>query len=385
MASSATETTPLVTPPKSNLHSSQQPPKPHRTVTFNPTVSSSSSAEASQPRSQLPPLATSASSQNALSTGLTNLNGKLRRRHSQGAPTLAQNLSAQKIGPQRTTKTAQKLKILPDPEQGEDGPDEESGRDVYAQFTRIKDPTARRDAARLGKEDRDRLPRVTAYCTAGSYHIDELMGYLKRRSRTRYTAPKLYDECIYTPWRYPDKGQREVRTVASQPLSRRYSDSAVEVQNHNEQRREAQRNEDLINIYNGGAEDAYYGDVMRSESVDNLPSEDLAPNTADFDTEVHIPEIFLFAYGTVVIWGMTVHQEQRFLKEIAPFEVEKLAKDDIQTEDFNFYYTREYQARIYNDFISLREKKNYMAKLAISHALSQSVKVCNPYLVSNLT
>ncbi len=72
---------------------------------------------------------------------------------------------------------------------------------------------------------------------------------------------------------------------------------------------------------------------------------------------------------------MSLQQEHRFLKEIAPFEVEKLAKDDVQTEDFNFYYTRDYQARIYNDFISLRDKKNYMTKLAISHALSQSVKV----------
>ena len=328
------------------------------------------------PRSQPPSSATSASSQNAVSTGLSNLNSKLRRRHSQGGLPPFHNLSSQKIGPQRTTKTAQKLKILPDPEHGDDGPDEESGRDVYAQFTRIKDPTARRDAARLGKDDRDRLPRVTAYCTAGSYHMDELLSYLKRRSRTRLASPKLFDECIYTPWRYPERGQREVQTAAAPPLPRRYSDSAVEVLNHSDQRREAQRNGDLIDIRDGGAEDTYYREAVRADSVEGLPSDDLTPNTADFDTEVHIPEVFLFAYGTVVIWGMTRQQEQRFLKEIAPFEVEKLSKDDVQTEDFNFYYTREYQARIYNDFISLREKKNYMTKLAISHALSQSVKVC---------
>lgn len=245
---------------------------------------------------------------------------------------------------------------------------------MYAQFTRIKDPTARRDAARLGKEDRDRLPRVTAYCTAGSYRLDELMLYLKRRSRTRHAAPKLFDECIYTPWRYPEKGQREVTPSASLHPARRYSDSAIEVENHNEQRRESQRAEDLIEIEGRGG-DGYFDDPARSASTDNLASAHLTTNPADFDTEVHIPEVFLFGYGTVVIWGMTLQQEHRFLKEIAPFEVEKLAKDDVQTEDFNFYYTREYQARIYNDFISLREKKNYMTKLAISHALSQSVKV----------
>lgn len=97
--------------------------------------------------------------------------------------------------------------------------------------------------------------------------------------------------------------------------------------------------------------------------------------TPDLDTTVHIPEVFLFEYGVVVLWGMSLKEEQRFLKEISKFEQEKLSKDDVQTEEFNFYYTREYQARIYNDFISLREKKNYMTKLAISHALAQSVKV----------
>jgi uncharacterized Rmd1/YagE family protein len=73
---------------------------------------------------------------------------------------------------------------------------------------------------------------------------------------------------------------------------------------------------------------------------------------------------------------MSLQHETRFLKEIAKFESEKLARDDVETECFNFYYTREYQARIYNDFITLREKGNYMTKLAISHALAQSVKVC---------
>src|SRR5208282_6509567 len=97
--------------------------------------------------------------------------------------------------------------------------------------------------------------------------------------------------------------------------------------------------------------------------------------TVDFDTQVHTPEVFLFEYGVVVIWGMSLAHEQRFLKEIAKFECEKLGPDDVETECFNFYYTREYQARIYNDFITLREKNNYMTKLAISHALAQSVKV----------
>lgn len=292
---------------------------------------------------------------------------------------------ASKIGPQRTTKNAQKLKLLPNPDPGEDGPDEESGRDVYSQFTRIKDPTARRDAARLGKADRDKLPRVTAYCTASSYRLDGLMKYLKAKGRTRGANPKLFDECIYSPFSYgrpkgnsrpsnasdtdsPDLDEHEL----PQNRERRYSDSALEVDENAHTRRE-----DLIDLSTSA------GDTTLENGESSIPnhtalemdqSSPPAVSTLDFDTKVHTPEVFLFEYGTVVIWGMTLQQEQRFLKEISKFEAEKLSEDDVQTENFNFYYTREYQARIYNDFISLREKKNYMIKIAISHALAQSVK-----------
>ena len=292
---------------------------------------------------------------------------------------------ASKIGPQRTTKNAQKLKLLPNPDPGEDGPDEESGRDVYSQFTRIKDPTARRDAARLGKADRDKLPRVTAYCTASSYRIPGLMRYLKSRGRTRGANPKQFDECIYSPFDYNStrlKAARQQEPNDPPDLlideneiphnrERRYSDSALEVEENKQHHRE-----DLIDLTTSA------GDTTLDNGEPSLPNHTLTElngsrngiSSIDFDTEVHTPEAFLFEYGTVVIWGMTLQEEERFLKEISKFEAEKLGADDVETENFNFYYTSQYQARIYNDFISLREKKNYMTKLAISHALSQSVK-----------
>ena len=320
---------------------------------------------------------------------LSALNSKLRRRNSHGSPLSTPPMlpPASKIGPQRTTKNAQKLKLLPNPDPGDDGPDEESGRDVYSQFTRIKDPTARRDAARLGKADRERLPRVTAYCTANAYRLDGLMKFLKGRGRTRGANPKQFDECIYTPYNYgrskADKragsgsfGGADGTDPVFDPTTRerRYSDSVVDGN-------KAHRRENLIDLT------AEAGDTTLENGESSIPNHTVTEmeqpeppraNTLDFDTQVHTPEVFLFEYGTVVIWGMTLQQEQRFLKDIAKFENEKLSEDDVQTENFNFYYTREYQARIYNDFISLREKKNYMTKLAISHALAQSVKVSTP-------
>jgi uncharacterized Rmd1/YagE family protein len=315
---------------------------------------------------------------------LSALNSKLRRRNSHGSPQMVPSLPASKIGPQRTTKNAEKLKLLPNPEFGEDGPDEESGRDVYSQYTRIKDPTARRDAARLGKADRDRLPRVTAYCTANKYQMDSLMRFLKGRGKTRGANPKLFDECIYTPYSYSRisaKQSQRALEVQSSPLQmreRRHSDSAIEVEDNNKHRRE-----DLIDLHTEGGDTTLgsgANDLANSTNPEVIERriEDenrITEETVDFDTQVHTPEVFLFEYGVVVIWGMPLAHEQRFLKEIAKFEKEKLAPDDMETECFNFYYTREYQARIYNDFITLREKGNYMTKLAISHALAQSVKV----------
>ncbi len=369
--------------------SSETQKKASRNVTFNPNPAIISvdggSGSTSRPAQQLPTVTpVTASSPSSQPQMLSALNSKLRRRNSHGSPLAPiPNPPVPKIGPQRTTKNAQKLKLLPNPDFGEDGPDEESGRDVYSQYTRIKDPSARRDAARLGKADRDRLPRVTAYCTANKYQMDNLMRFLKGRGKTRGANPKLFDECIYTPYRYgrPHLSERvmEVQSMPAQMQERRHSDSAIEVQDNNKQRRE-----DLIDLHTEGGDtslatgehevpDRVHSTVVEGQIQDeNIATE----SNIDFDTQVHTPEIFLFDYGVVVIWGMSLQDERKFLKEIAKFESEKLAPDDVETECFNFYYTREYQARIYNDFITLREKGNYMTKLAISHALAQSVKVC---------
>ena len=399
--SSATETSPLI-PPQTQLKPTS---RDKRGVTFNPQVTTHS-ARTSPSR---PPLATIVPQRGSTGQGsqpvLSAINSKIRRRHSSGT-SLQQPSSASKIGAQRTTKHASKLKLLPDPDQGDTEPDEESGREVYSQFTRIKDPNARRDAARLGKDDRDKLPRVTAYCTANGLRLEECVRYLRSRGKARGAVPKIFDECIYTPYSYEKEDMGDFRRNSAQfygsrssaksprsptsppgrQVDRRFSDSALQVDEPPEHPREdsvdvgPQEPEHQHNDSSSSGENALVTPPDESRAIINAvaqpsPREDPARFTnPDFDTTVHTPEVFLFDYGTVVIWGMTKAHEERFLEEIARFETEKLGKDDVQAENFNFYYTRDYQARIYNDFISLRDKRNYMTKLAISHALAQSVK-----------
>jgi uncharacterized Rmd1/YagE family protein len=368
--STITESTPLLSPSSSSISPlSVKPPKSRKNVTFNSQVSTNEAPTTSSPISGS---TTALDVQNAASgtnTGdnpsvISTLNNKLRRRNSQtNTATAAAVPPAQKIGPQRTSKGAEKLKILPNTEEEEEeATDEEDvrGRDVYVQYTRLKDPTSRRDAARLGKEDRKRLPRVTAYCTAGSYRMDDLMRFLKgSKARDRGAAPRLFDECIYTPWNYAPKTTITSADIGNgygegESQQRRYSDSVAEIQN--------EENRALIEQNTNDEGQSFYSNRVPIYSSDGHDMMEGLSGQPDFDIEVHTPEVFLFLYGTVVIWGMTLRQEHAFLKEISRFEVEKLAKDDIQTEDFNFYYTREYQARIYNDFISLMDKKSHLPR-----------------------
>lgn len=377
---------------ESPLLPQQNPPSPRtsrppRSVTFNPLTTISTYGGTTTSDRTFRPLQTGsppvqpinaqvdshrAASQPMLST----LNSKLRRRNSHGAPystSLHALPTAPKIGPQRTTKKAQKLKLLPDPvtAEEEEGFDGDFPRDVYSQITRIKEPAARSHAARLGKADRDRIPRVTAYCTANSYRLEGVIKFLKSRSKTRGANPKLYDECVYSPFDYEYEEKQKgtqffqpaaVNGLERRPNERRYSDSAVEVEDNTKSRRE-----DLIDFRD---EATHAADVNAEHAVATAHSEE----TFEIDTTIHTPEVFLFDYGTVVIWGMSTAQESRFLSDISKFASSILSPDDTQIENFNFYYAREYQARIYNDFISLRDPRNHMIKLAISHALAQSVK-----------
>ncbi|CAG8657687.1 19680_t:CDS:10 [Dentiscutata erythropus] len=216
--------------------------------------------------------------------------------------------------PNRTTKTSQKLKLFPEDQATSTTVDETSdGR--HNQIGQLSQGTARREAERLSKQERLKLPRVTAYCTAATYRLDDLMKYLQNRKIRNSAAPKRLDECIYTPFSFrPPKPP----TTA-----------------------------DLLGI----------DDVI-------IPSQ-----------EQSIPEVIFFDYGVVVIWGMKEDEEKSLLRELVAFEDEKLSEKDVETEEFHFHYDASYQPRIYNDVITLKHPGNYMVKVTISHAIAQSVKM----------
>jgi len=274
-------------------------------------------------------------------------------------------------GANRSTKAAGKLKVLPeqpelplevnrrvhdlahdidesvgttgDSDEGDIDDDDEP--EVYNQISLIPQGTARRDALKLTKKKAKSLARVTAYATANSYRMDDLMRFLNARRAAYHTNPKMIDEAIYTPYFY------------------RPSDSSED--HHHRPSHQARTHKptgDLLGI-----------PELRHEE-EELDGPRTSKKKSKFDTtDSEEGEIFLFEYGTVVFWSMTEPQERRFLSSLKRFEVEKLASEEVQMEDLNFYYAN--YSRIYNDVITLRKGSSYMTKLSLSHALSQSVKI----------
>ncbi|KAJ1302059.1 hypothetical protein OPQ81_000893 [Rhizoctonia solani] len=287
-------------------------------------------------------------------------------------------------GANRSTKGAHKLKVLPeqpDPatqsrigsDEDEDEDDEEAhlvgktsdgdveaddeDAEVYKQIAQIPAGTARKDARRLTKKEKSKLPRVTAYCTAQSYKMDELMKFFLARKSAYLTAPQLFDEVLYTPYSYDSKPPSE--PPRPKPITSEGDLLGVP---------------ELAPADNVASLELYtpQQDTHTSPEIYTSPN-GKHPNDKPWTEEPTQPEVFLFAYGTVVLWGMTEAQERRFLTSLRRFEVEKLAPDDVEKEDLNYYYAN--YSRIYNDVITLRRGSSYMTKLSLSHALAQSVKI----------
>lgn len=298
-------------------------------------------------------------------------------------------MSERTRGANRSTKAAGKLKVLPEqpepdqalstagpktgqliddsdladvseaPKQTETSEEDESEElqdqedvEVYNQISQIPAGTARKDALRLTKKTAKSLPRVTAYCTANSYRMDDLLKFFHARKSAYRTAVRRFDEVIYTPYSYDLKTQQHT-TSDVDPSANLGSNS----------------DRDYLISINSETN-------LAPVSIDEMTRRsETKPKIKRFQTEQTEGEadVFLFEYGTVVMWGMTEAQEKRFLTSIRRFEVEKLPSESVEMEDLNFYYAD--YSRIYNDVITLRKGSSYMTKLSLSHALSQSVKI----------
>ena len=116
-------------------------------------------------------------------------------------------------------------------------------------------------------------------------------------------------------------------------------------------------------------------------------SSSLLPSTTATRLAYDVAEMFVFSYGVVVFWNLTEKQEKDLLADLAfatssvtgtpiPLATLPLQEEDFESEEFHFEYsTKISRPRVYNDMITLRSG-DHMIKLAISHGIAQSTKLC---------
>ncbi|KAJ3302959.1 hypothetical protein HDV03_004411 [Kappamyces sp. JEL0829] len=253
--------------------------------------------------------------------------------------------------PKRTTKTAQKLTLFP----------EGLNENVFleSESTVPDDPLLPHVTAKTQKEhwlsklERKWLPRVTAYCTANSYHMDNLMEHLRKKNHIHRAAPKRFDEVIYTPFTF-----NPIKELAAQHAN--IPDFSV-----------------------GGANEA--SDPASVSEMDNFFDQNIdasgksIPGSVSYDDLAKriapIGELLYFDYGVIVMWGFTASEEKKILDDLVPFQEDTVEPESVETEQFYFHYNTYYQPRIYNDIITLKNPANFMLKITISHAIAQSVKL----------
>jgi uncharacterized Rmd1/YagE family protein len=83
-----------------------------------------------------------------------------------------------------------------------------------------------------------------------------------------------------------------------------------------------------------------------------------------------IQDIFCFAYGVVVFWGLDEKQEQTFLEELRAFEYRPYESSEKESMSFSFGLN----PKIEEEEIILPDT-DLFSRLAISHGLAQSVKL----------
>lgn len=141
--------------------------------------------------------------------------------------------------------------------------------------------------------------------------MDDLMKFFLARKSAYHTAPQLFDEVLYTPYSYDSKPSPD-----------------------NSKAKSTSNSGDLLGVPElAPANDVASPELYTSHLDTQSSSEIYTPQhgnkyTADkpWADEPTQPEVFLFAYGTIVLWGMSEAEERRFLTSLRRFEVEKLGE-----------------------------------------------------------
>ncbi|KAL2832802.1 hypothetical protein BJY01DRAFT_225651 [Aspergillus pseudoustus] len=254
-------------------------------------------------------------------------------------------------------------------------------------------------AERLPKARRaEKLARVTAYCTAQAYKMTSLSLFVKDRHGGR---TKLYDDCLYTAYHLPllpghDGYRLRSSPVVKKPGGKSLLDEEIErneLRDHDEDYLEPEDHSLFSSHSSEHHEEQARNEHSSTADLNNGSTNDghlkvISPgSTGPNSLPYNVAEMFVFSYGVVVFWNFTAKQEKDILADLAfatssatgsplPLATMPLQEEDFETEEFHFEYSTEIsRPRVYNDMITLRSG-DHMIKLAISHGIAQSTKLC---------
>ncbi|KAF8446541.1 hypothetical protein BGX38DRAFT_1250516 [Terfezia claveryi] len=329
------------------------------------------------------------------------------RRPPQARPTdprLAARLVGQNL-PVRSSKLSEKLVLLPETsdtrgrwdfeEDSADGPirdDEEWDRNHHIEQENLH--PRKSYAERLPKDRRaEKVSRVTAFCTADAYRLQATSKFLKEKHNAR---TKLYDECLYVAYHLPLMPGTDGYRVRSSPVLKSPGGKAVldvEIERSEqrdyhegyfEYREDGAESSNLLSMGSPETRRFIRGEEDTRHEGYRPPTRARSPESVEVHEMKAFAEMFVFSYGVVVFWNFTERQEKDVLADLTfavsetkiPLVSSPLREQDFETEEFHFEYSSRIRSpRIYNDMITLRSG-DIMVKLAISHAIAQSTKLC---------
>ena len=323
-------------------------------------------------------------------------------------PKLAGRMVPQHL-PARSTKVSEKLVLLPEtaPDEAEIEEKADFDEDNEDAPTKDDEELLRKADGRRGKSYAERLPkarraeklaRVTAYCTAQAYKLKSTAAFLKDR---HVAKTKLYDDCLYVVYHLPLLPGSEGYRIRSSPVLKSPGGKAVldeeiersELRDYGEGYFEENGGE---SFEVRGTEDGESPHRERDQGhdqdrqVEETSSDEPPPPPRSSSPPGVSPdafafaEMFIFSYGVAVFWNFTERQEKDILADLTfsesdtgfPLLIRPQMEEDFETEEFHFEYSPETpRPRVFNDMITLRSG-DHMIKLAMSHAIAQSTKLC---------
>ncbi|CCE92220.1 Rmd8p TDEL_0D06360 [Torulaspora delbrueckii] len=316
--------------------------------------------------------------------------------------------------PARTSKTSQKLVLIPE---------EADGRESSANaFSRKRSTTSMKgygESARHAKKD-EKLARITAYNVAEGFNLKLMSKFLKC---THEVSPRMYDECLYVAYTLPlllgkdgfrVKSNISKKVVGGKTLIEKLIDTSEQRDHHYEYYSGVETLEDARNAFEldptavlvendpniipnhlpnppgnldsfDPSEPQFFAEETPTEQKlrerreqFNMPANNKRHGTTSSGDQ-HA-EIFIFRYGVIVFWNFTEIQEKNILGDIAFADYKNLVirpldEQDIEREQFHFDYDKDTERpRIFNDIVTLRSG-DHIIELTLSHAIAQSSKL----------